>query len=467
MIDTSGAGTYDPRDVRFSAADPACFDVPSCVSRHRSSRVTIATAHGPSDATVGRSWLRRAGPLVLILGSACSAPLFKVSTITFSGDRLLGLAATAVVAVLLARGRLQWTGVHSALAAFVAVQVLTTSINATRWPQGPKFVTIYLLGFSCFALAAEWALGADGQRRMARSWIVVAAILSVAGTVAAALANLYQQELWGTGGAQLLFRHTARPRVLFAARATAVEWNLFSSFVMIPFTLALWAWRRDGGGQRGLIAAIGAMVFGLVFGVTRAAWLSMAGIAALWCWARRPRWQQVGVLALMVALAFLFQASVIGTSPVESRVVQPVRAGYDWTVVGRLSIGRVTIKSWLERPLTGHGAGSNNRLSVTLATGYRPLEKVWNGNIVLFLLHDSGLLGLAALAGLGLVVGRRAVGAIRHGSGRSSPSLAVPLFAAGAVLCFAYQFTHGLWLMYPYVYLGFLTAATGRGADGA
>jgi hypothetical protein len=39
----------------------------------------------------------------------------------------------------------------------------------------------------------------------------------------------------------------------------------------------------------------------------------------------------------------------------------------------------------------------------------------------------------------------------------------VPLLVAGAALCFAYQFTHGLWLMYPYVYLGLLTAATDHG----
>jgi len=426
----------------------------------------MATMRRPPEGTAAQSWLHRAGPVVLIVGSACSAPLFKVSQITFSGDRLLGLAALVAVTVLLPRGRLRWTSVHSALAAFVGIQLLTTAVNATTWPQGPKFVTIYLLGFSCFALAAEWARGTDGLRRMATSWIVVAAILAGAGTVTTGLSNVYQQQFWGADVAEPLSRDTAHPRILYAAKATSVEKNLFSSFLLIPFTLALWAWHREGGGQRRLITALGAIAFGLVFGVTRAAWLSMPVIIALWYWMRRPRWQQVGVLGLILALAFVLQARVVGTSPVETRVVDPVRERYDWNMVGRLTINQATVRSWLQRPLVGHGAGSNNSLSVTLGPGYRRLEKVWNGNIVLFILHDSGLLGLAAFLGLGVVVGRRSAGAISRDADGASLSPAVPLLAAGAALCFAYQFTHGLWLLYPYVYLGFLTAATEGGADG-
>lgn len=51
----------------------------------------------------------------------------------------------------------------------------------------------------------------------------------------------------------------------------------------------------------------------------------------------------------------------------------------------------------------------------------------------------------------------------RCDAGGATPSLTVPLLASGGALCFAYQFTHGLWLMYPYVYLGFLTAVTETG----
>jgi hypothetical protein len=412
---------------------------------------------------VRRRWL---GPLVLLAGSAWSAPLGSLFAITVTGDRLLGLAALAMLVVLGVRGRLRWTGVHTALAMFVCAQLLTTAVNARAWPQGLKFVTVYILGFSCFALAAECTRGIDGQRWTMTVWIAVAVVASVVGTVMADLSNLYQQPLWGTGVAQHLFLDTAYERLLFGAKVTFNEWNLFGSFLLIPFALGLWSWRRDGGRQWRLVAALGAMEFGLVATVTRAAWLCMAGLIALWWTLRRPRWRQVSVLGAMLAAAFLLQALALGAVPLRSRMFgQPTNIGH------RSAINRVTLDSWIGRAtpgqpdplpaavpswLLGHGAGSVNRLSVIVPEGR--ILKVWTGNVVLFVLHDSGLVGLAALVGLVVVVLRRAAYTMPRGDGASA--LTVPLLASGAALCFAYQFTHGLWLMYPYVYLGFLTAAT-------
>jgi len=402
--------------------------------------------------------LRVAGPFVLIVGSAWPAPLLTVFTLTLTGDRLLGLAAlTALIVFGLRRWR--WTTAHTALALFVGAQILTSVLSAGAWPQGPKFVTIYVLGFACFALAAEYARGADGQRRMAFAWIAVAVVVSIAGTVMANLSNVYQRPLWGTGQAQILFPDTPRQLLLFGPQVTLSEWNLFSSFLVVPFTLSLWLWRRDGGGQRGRVATLGAIVFGLITGITRAAWLSMAALVALWTWTKRPRPSQLATLASMVAAALLVQGLCLGVSPVWPRGIQRS------TVTNRFIINHVTIDSWLKRPILGHGAGSVNRLPVFTRDG-RPM-KVWTGNIVLFVLHDSGLLGLATLLALAVAVCRRVWRAMRRDAHAPTPSLVVPLLASGAALAFAYQFTHALWLMYPYVYLGFLTAATEPGGDDA
>ena len=296
---------------------------------------------------------------------------------------------------------------------------------------------------------------------MVGSWLVVAVLAAAAGATTAHLSNFYQQQwdggLWQTGIAQLLFRNTPSERALFAPKTTFGEWNLFSSFLLIPFTLGLWAWRREAGGRKSLVAAVGAIVFGLVAGVTRAAWLAMVGIVALWCALRRPRAGQAATLGLMIAGALLVQALALGMSPVWDRLSDRS------TMEGRIAINRATLASWRDQPVFGHGACSGNRLAVFLSANRS--EKTWNGNLEMFVLHDSGVLGLATLLGLVVVVCWRTTRAIRRDAAGQASSLTVPLLIGGGALGVAYQFTHGLWLMYPYVYLGFLTAVTETTAD--
>jgi O-antigen ligase len=405
-------------------------------------------------------WLvSRLGTIALVVGSAWSAPVVDVLDLTLTGDRLLGLAAVLVTAVLVVRGRLRWTGIHTALAVFVGAQIVTTMLNVGGWPPGIRFVTVYVMGFACFALASEWSRGAHGQRRMARAWIGVGAVLAIAGALLGNFSNVLQRWLWGTGAAQILRPGAADELILFGARVTMNEWNLYSSFLLVPFALCLWAWRREIGGRAPSIVVLAATVFGLVAGMTRAAWLAMAAMIALWRWVRRPPLRQIAVLGLIAAAAFVLQAATLrGTSPLWSRVVEPIQRQVDDNMLGRLRISQLTIASWRSRPLLGHGAGSVNRLTWVTPRG-KVVQRLWNGNAILFVLHDSGLVGLAALLGLVVVVWRRAVSALRLDPASEGRSVLAPLLVAGGALCFAFQFTHGLWLMYPYVYLGFLASA--------
>jgi hypothetical protein len=439
------------------------------------------------EALAESPWPLRLGACLLVLGSAWPAPLGTISGLTITGDRVFGLVALAGLGVLAVGGRLRWTRVHTALAAFVAVQVLATAINARTWSQGPKFVTIYVLGFACFALTAECARGPDGRRWLVGAWIGLGAVLSVLGTLTAGLANLYQRPFWGTGGVQPLYPSTEYERILFGARVTFNEWNLFSSFLLIPFALALWSWRRDAAPRWRLVAALVAIFFGLVHGLTRAAWVSMIAIVAFWWRARRARSWQVVALVAMLAVAGVVQAGSIGATPIWARLFE-----HNSNLLHRMIINRVTVESWLELPVSvpearyfgpeqaapdapgllgaaqniflGHGAGSVNRLSIVFPDVGR-VDRIWNGNVVLFMLHDSGVLGLAALLGVVGVIAWRARRAMARGVDPEASALIVPLLASGAALCFAYQFTHGLWLMYPYVYLGLLTAVVESAAE--
>jgi len=410
---------------------------------------------------------RRAGLLGVILLSACTAPLFDIRGITLTGDRLLGLGAVMAVALIAARGGLRWTPVHSALAVFAGVQVLTSILAASAWPQGPKFASVYVLGFACFALTAAWAAGGGGPGQGARMWIIAGAVLGAAGAIVGFFSNFRETLLWGSGRAETL--HSGTPRDIFAAKVTFQEWNLYSSFLLVAFALALWSWRSDAGGllrRWGGALSVGGIVQGLAFGLTRAAWIDMAALAALWLWARRPAWRRVGALVLLVAFAFLLQAVAIGASPLYFRVVQRVQSGWDKNLAGRVAISQDTVKSWREHPILGKGAGSINALEVEISARER-ITKAWNGNAVLFLLHDSGLLGVAAFATLVAVVAWMGRRALRRGTDAATRSVLVPLLAAGVALLFAYQFTHGLWLMYPYVYLGLLTASMDSARSGA
>lgn len=409
----------------------------------------------------GRS---QAGLLAIILLSACTAPLFRIGGVTFTGDRLLGLAAVMAVAAIALRGGLRWTPVHAALALFAGIQMLTSILAVSAWPQGPKFASVYILGFACFALTAACAGGAGGARQGARLWITVGAVLGVVGGIIGVLANLWRSPIWGSGPADTLA--TTPPRHIFAAKVTFQEWNLYSSFLVVAFALALWSWRSEVGGYlrrwAGMLS-VGGIAQGLAFGLTRAAWVNMAALAAFWLWARRPPWRRVAALVLLVAFGHLVQTFVIGASPLYLRMLRPVLTGRDHNVAVRVTINSRTIESWLERPILGKGAGSIKNVEVR-PFNKAPLPEMWNGNIVLFVLHDSGLLGLAAFVALLAVVARAGQRALRRGPDDATRSVLVPLLAVGVALLFAYQFTHALWMMYPYVYLGLLTASTESGA---
>jgi O-antigen ligase len=402
----------------------------------------------------------------LIFGATWSMPLGRFYGVTFSGDRLLGIVAVGVLVVLALGGRLRWTGVHVALGVFVATQVFTSILNMKERPQGLKFCIIYLLGFACFALAAECSRRPADRRLSVWGWIVVGGIVSAVGTLATVMSQLSQQHLWGSNLAQALVGPDGARTRVFAARGPFSEHNFLSSFLLVSFALGLWLWcRKRGRPPLWVIASIGTIVFGLVFGLTRAAWISSAALVMFWWRTKRPGWRPLATIGLLFAVAFSLQATVIGSSPLAFRVLRPILRVEDVNLRGRALINWATIASWRQRPLLGYGAGSTNDLLVVWRAGTR-LQVPWTANLVLFVLHDSGLLGLGALAALLTVVGSKGWRATRRRAGGEISAVSVPLLASGAALFFAYQFTHALWLMYPYVYLGLLTSAIDdRAAD--
>src|SRR5215471_5449516 len=98
--------------------------------------------------------------VVLVVGGTVSVPLFDLAHLTFTGDRIVGVVAVLSLIVHALRTGFRWTPVHIALAVFVAVQIFTTLLNVSVWPRGIVLVTVYVLGFACFALTADIASAA-------------------------------------------------------------------------------------------------------------------------------------------------------------------------------------------------------------------------------------------------------------------------------------------------------------------
>jgi MYXO-CTERM domain-containing protein len=379
---------------------------------------------------------------VLVLGSAVSMPLVRIWGISLTGDRMVGLIAVALVLVYMCRGRIRWTRIHLALALFVGVQLFTTLLNAWRWPRGLQLVTVYILGFACFALTAHVAAREEARRFAAQLLIAVGAVVGLVAGLLGVAANLWDTQLWGT--VRLPVGTPADPPV-FSAYVTFLEANFLGSFLLIPLSLSLWSSRSDGPRPLGIVT-------GIAFSYTRAAWLGMAGILAAWAWRRRPPMKTVVSLLGAIALIFAIQIATTGPGVFLQRTMTPVLTGFDKTVAPRAHTNRTMLRSWRNRPLVGHGAGAGSRIGAR-----RGRAGHWAGNLEVHLLQNSGLLGLASFL-LVVVVVWRSVRAARHRRDEGWITRGVPLAATGVCLLFAYQFTQALWVMYPYVYLGLLTA---------
>ncbi len=384
---------------------------------------------------------------VLVIGSAASMPLFKMAGLTFTGDRILGVLAVVIISVRALRAGIRWTPVHLALAAFVAVQVFTTLLNASAWPRGMLLVTVYLLGFACFTLTADIASSAAVRGFTARLLIAVSAVVGLVAGLLAAAGNLWSTPLWGTFA---LPTNTRGGPIIIAARGIFLEQNFLGSFLVIAFTLYLWQARER------VLPPLFGIVAGIVFSFTRASWFGMGGIVLaavrMGGLTRRMMVSVLGVIVLFFALLLV----TAGPDAFLDRTALPVRTGHDVTVAYRTMVSEVMLRSWLERPLVGHGAGAGDRLTLTLPSG-RVMGQLWAGNVEVHLLQNSGLLGLAAFLLVIGVVWRSVRGAIRRRDEQWT-TLGAPLTVAGVFLLFAFQFTHALWLMFPYVYLGLFAA---------
>jgi O-antigen ligase len=254
----------------------------------------------------------------------------------------------------------------------------------------------------------------------------------------------------------------------YRARGAMSEPNLFGSLLLVPFAVALWRWIGPPHVAKRPGAAALALSVGLVFAATRAAWVAALVVAWLSPLRRRMRGRQLRQLALGAAAAaglllasdlVLRQGSLRATS-LYDRLVPGEGTGFDGPLDVRLAELRAGLSSWRESPWFGHGAGSGKMLT-QYVHGRRwtfVRTEPWISNGILFILHDSGLVGLALFVVAAGAVGRQWWRA-RAQMGDLDARIDHEALGAGlAAVLLAWQATHGLWQMYGYLYLGLLLA---------
>ena len=158
----------------------------------------------------------------------------------------------------------------------------------------------------------------------------------------------------------------------------------------------------------------------------------------------------------MVVLVGAAYAFLVGIPVILQRTVLPLLTADDPSLGPRFRAHRALIESWWERPVLGHGAGAA-RMVKARGRGLSG-RGVWAGNAEIHLLHDSGLLGLASFLLVIAAVCREIRHRLARGRDADWVTLGAPLAWGGVGLLLAFQFTHGLWVMYPYVHLGLLVA---------
>lgn len=361
-----------------------------------------------------------------------------------------------------ARATPAWAGLRLRAADWGIVVWLAATLVASADASPAPSQTLRLWLILALMAATYWVttrLIADEQALAAALWAAV----GVGGLVAAY--GLLAFALWGLG-IDLGIRVDPDNGVP-AVKGTLWEPNVFGSYTQFTLLLALGLLvHRPPSHRRWVLAAVVALaVPALALSLSRGAWAgAFAGLAVATALAPPPGRRRLAacLLAGVLALAVL---QVVPASPGGSPLAllatraQGLRnLAAEPSVQSRLDLYALGFQAWRQRPLLGWGSGS---FGVTHTYDNQP---AWLGNLILHLLHDSGLVGLAGFAAFLAFTGRDAARALATGASTPAPPLpraAVLALLPGLTGLFvAYQATEATWLAFTWFDLGLLAAAS-------
>jgi O-antigen ligase len=193
-----------------------------------------------------------------------------------------------------------------------------------------------------------------------------------------------------------------------------------------------------------------AALFALVIAVCWVLWKARSG--------RSSGHRRLASIVLAAALILVVADSALG-GVLRERFINIYYQGLaEETTISRFIVMEEALQEIPKHPLLGSGTASFN-LSFDWAR-YNPewvSDKTWIGNTPLRVLHDTGLLGLAAFLGFFLSVWSKIHLGLRD-RGNQSPIL-IALSAGTLLYAISFQLTDGSVLAFTWVHLGFLASA--------
>lgn len=346
-----------------------------------------------------------------------------------------------VLVALLARRRFPLSPAVLGFGGFVAFQFFSSVANRGGWPEGVKFSFIYILALAY--LCATLLLVRDAKTA---HWVLsLTMVFAVAEASLSVLAVLSSNLIGVPSPSPML------PRVFPRAQGAISEPNLFSSLLVVPFSVALWRWSARPRPAKLQRAACLALAGGLIFGLTRAAWI--ASLVVGWLSPLRLRRARARVW-LLLASAVVTTGLLLGSDLVlrhgalqrtgsYDRLATGLLTGFDESVHTRFKEMRASVASWRTSPWVGHGTGSANTLIEDPGNRRPRPTKRWISNVFLFVLPDGEVVGLflfVSTLGAAAYEWSRARGGF--GDGAVALDHAALGIGLGAVLL-AWQTTHG------------------------
>jgi hypothetical protein len=186
----------------------------------------------------------------------------------------------------------------------------------------------------------------------------------------------------------------------------------------LPVSIVLWlSERRRMGAWKWLLMAL-ATLTGLLLTFTFGAWLSFAGATALFILIidRKRRWKMLGAAVVVMAL---FSALLV-VGPLRPFVFEKAFGNnigsLAWDTLSRLDAWTFAVQTWWAHPFLGVGIGNYEILEYAHETIHSPWGEGGSTphNTYLYLLAESGIVGLVGMLAIMLGTMRKSLSLRRH-----------------------------------------------------